>query len=503
MSEARGRPPPFHPGTLLSRYYRVQALVRLSETRMYYLVDDDRPDQRTRRCWHCGDEDTPRTETACGACGLPFPDRTQFLLSVRWQRDGYQAYVDYYEKGLVHPGILTPEDVFHHEGLLCTVVPYHNEALMLDEGAPFSMERVLHLAQRFAGLTAFLHHHGVALGGIDRSSFLLRPDEDRVFLFDPNISMASDGPIPDNLRGQEARQISEWLGDYVPVNQHGLATFLLDATEGKHDSPMDYGRAVETLYEELTPTPVPAGLAALTDVGLCRLLNEDNWGWTELDEGAHLYVVADGMGGHEAGEVASSLATETLCKSARRRFDEAPAIAEEALENLLDEAFQEANNTVKQTAEDAGTDMGTTLVTALVRGRLALIANVGDSRAYLLRDGVLYQVSRDHSLVARMVDQGRITPEEARNHPHSNILLRTVGTERNVEIDIFRVDLEPGDRIMLCSDGLWGEVPDEEIEQIMNHYADARICARELLRAAHRGGGRDNITVVTVGVEEG
>jgi protein phosphatase len=131
---------------------------------------------------------------------------------------------------------------------------------------------------------------------------------------------------------------------------------------------------------------------------------------------------------------------------------------------------------------------------------VALCANVGDSRAYLIRGGQLHQISRDHSLVQRMVEQNRLTPSEARNHPHSNILLRTVGTERNVEIDIFRVELEQGDRLLLCSDGLWGEVEDAEIESILNQSDNNRLVARELIRAAHHGGGKDNISVVIVNV---
>jgi protein phosphatase len=168
---------------------------------------------------------------------------------------------------------------------------------------------------------------------------------------------------------------------------------------------------------------------------------------------------------------------------------------------LLDEAFQVANNTIKDQAEEKGTDMGTTLVSMLVhQGRQAFVANVGDSRAYLLRKQALHQVSRDHSLVAKMVERGRITAEEARHHPHSNILLRTVGTERDVDIDIFRVELEPGDRVLLCTDGLWGEVEDRDLEMILNTYTDPRIAARELVRAAYQGGGKDNITLLVMQV---
>ena len=126
------------------------------------------------------------------------------------------------------------------------------------------------------------------------------------------------------------------------------------------------------------------------------------------------------------------------------------------------------------------------------------MANVGDSRGYLLRNGVLHQITKDHSLVQKMVERGRITPEEARHHPHSNILLRTVGTERDIDIDIFRIELEAGDRVLMCSDGLWGEVEDRDMETILNTYSDPRIASRELVRAAHHGGGKDNVTLMIV-----
>jgi protein phosphatase len=145
--------------------------------------------------------------------------------------------------------------------------------------------------------------------------------------------------------------------------------------------------------------------------------------------------------------------------------------------------------------------MGTTMVaTLLYQDRLAYVANVGDSRAYLLRNGVLHQITRDHSIVARMVEQGKLKPEEARFHPLSNYLWRTVGSDRNVDIDIFSVEVEPGDKIMMCSDGLWGEADDEEIESVLNHYDDTRVACRELIRAAHHGGGKDNITVLIITV---
>ena len=130
----------------------------------------------------------------------------------------------------------------------------------------------------------------------------------------------------------------------------------------------------------------------------------------------------------------------------------------------------------------------------------AIIANVGDSRAYILRSNKLSQVSVDHSLVQRMVEQGQLTPDEARHHPHSNILMRTVGTEKDVPVDTFRVRLQQQDLILLCSDGLWGETEDFDMQEVMNQPIDLREIAVDLTVLAHSGGGKDNVSLVLVRV---
>lgn len=492
------RPPPFPPGMQLSAWYRVEALVRLSEGRMFYLLTDDRPDQVRRRCWDCG-KASSRRSTNCEHCGHLFPPIQRFLMSVRWNRKAYDPYLAFYEKKLRHPGLLGADDVFLHEGLLCSIVRYQNETLMLDEGAPLSVERVLGLAQRCAGLLAFLHANGVGLEVLSEANFVYRREEDTFLLFDPNVALAAEGRMPDHLRGEELRYLGAMLKRFSPVNGRAVRDFMESVEKGAYDSPLGFGQAVMERFDAFPRTPPPRGVAGMSDVGLARVLNEDCWAWVELGQGAHLYVVADGMGGHEAGEVASAVATETLCRVASELYERRRPPDHEGLERLLGEAVRVANNAVKDLAEARRNDMGTTLVTALVARDQAVFANVGDSRAYLLRDRRLRQVTRDHSLVAKMVEQRRITAEEARHHPNSNILLRTVGTERDVEVDTFREVLEPGDQLLLCSDGLWGEVDDPELATIVRRFNDPRACARELIRAAHHGGGRDNVTVVLVG----
>lgn len=470
--------------------------MRLAEGRMFYLVTDNRPDKKTRKCWDCGDLDTARTEKQCRSCGAPFKDR-RFLMSERWETALFEPYERFYAKGLQHPGLALPVDVFRLGEVQLSLVPYNGEGLMIDEASPLPNQRVLDLGQRVAGTLAFLHVNGVRLRALTRANLLISPDNS-VRLFDLDVEYAGDQPITNGMRGAELVSFGELLRRYCDVEADALGEFMRSAEAGSFTSPASFGRAAEQRYDSVASLSYKPLLGAMSDVGLTRQGNEDNWGWRKLSDRASLFVVADGMGGHDGGEVASQLAVSTICSVAREReATVAPGL--DAVENLLDEAFQTANNTIKDHAEEKGTDMGTTLVTVLLLdNKIAFVANVGDSRCYLIRANSLHQVSKDHSLVAKMVEKGRITAEEARHHPHSNILLRTVGTERDVDIDIFRVEVETGDRFLMCTDGLWGEVEDRDIESIVNQYPDPRIAARELVRAAHHGGGKDNVTLMIV-----
>jgi protein phosphatase len=444
--------------------------------------------------------DTPRTQSSCDSCGSPFKDR-RFLVSSRWVSSGFEAFEKFFALRLEHPGIAAPVDVFRHENQLISVLPYNGEGLMVDEASPLSNARVLDLAQRVAGSLAFLHVNGVSPQHVTLANLLISPDNS-VRLFDLDIEAVVGSAIDNGLRATALPSVGRILRRYCNVEADDLALFMQSVEDGALDAPASFGRAVEERFDDWSDQVYHPSIGAMSDVGLTRQLNEDNWGWRKLSPRSILYVVADGMGGHDGGEVASELAIVTICSVAKAREGQAPP-GLDAVENLLDEAFQAANNTIKDQAEEKGNDMGTTLVSMLVlESRIAFLANVGDSRAYLLRDQSLHQITRDHSLVAKMVERGRITAEEARNHPHSNILLRTVGTERDVDIDIFRVELEAGDKVLMCSDGLWGEVEDRDMESILTTYPDPRIASRELVRAAHHGGGKDNVTLLVVQVPE-
>jgi PPM family protein phosphatase len=225
---------------------------------------------------------------------------------------------------------------------------------------------------------------------------------------------------------------------------------------------------------------------ALSDIGLHRKTNED----TYVVE-PPLYAVCDGMGGANAGEVASALAAETLA-------------AEVARGTPLLEAAQAANVAVYQRAHDSAehSGMGTTLTAFVLDGATARFAHIGDSRAYLLRDGELHQVTDDHSLVGEMMRDGRLTAEEAAVHPHRSILSRALGTEPQARIDEYSEELLPGDVLLLCSDGLCGPVPRDAITLALTRD-DPQAAAHRLILEARKQGGPDNITAVVVRVDEG
>lgn len=225
-----------------------------------------------------------------------------------------------------------------------------------------------------------------------------------------------------------------------------------------------------------------------TDIGCVREHNEDS-----LIVTPPLFVVADGMGGHAAGEIASEIAVQTIAELAPSHPD-GEALAEAV--NLANEEI------IKAADEGRGRmGMGTTCTAAMLEGERLIVAQVGDSRAYLLHEGRLQQITRDHSLMADMIEAGHLTPEEARIHPNRSVITRALGSTANAAPDVYELNVETGDRLLLCSDGLSSMIWDDEIEQIMLTSPDPQRCASNLVSAALDAGGYDNVTVIVVDVE--
>jgi len=252
---------------------------------------------------------------------------------------------------------------------------------------------------------------------------------------------------------------------------------------------------------------LPPGLtvAKTSDIGQARERNEDTFlvidSTLQDDEGLMplgLCIVADGMGGHHKGEIASSLAARVAASHLIQDIL-LPFLASQEqnsrlrpINEALIEAVEAANVAVYEQVPEAGT----TLTVALIFGHKAYLAHVGDTRAYIFNQGTLHQITQDHSLVARLVELGQATPEEALTHAHRNVLYRAVGQAGSLEVDNYMQPLPVGSSLLLCSDGLWGMVSDEDIADVLMHALTPQKALERLIKMANQNGGDDNITAI-------
>jgi serine/threonine protein phosphatase PrpC len=238
-------------------------------------------------------------------------------------------------------------------------------------------------------------------------------------------------------------------------------------------------------------------VGARSDVGMIRSGNEDNF-FAEADDRRGVFVVADGMGGHAAGEVASEMAVQIVS----RNLLTLTTVIEPASHEKLAQAMRDANRAIydRMLAEVDKQGMGTTASVLVLSDNQFLIGQIGDSRIYLLRDGALSQLTKDHSYVQEQVDAGLLTPEQARYHPYSNVITRCVGASESVEADIYSGEMRPGDVFLLASDGLTGMVDDRRLQQMLLARSGPGRIVDALIAEANGRGGLDNITAIVIQV---
>lgn len=236
---------------------------------------------------------------------------------------------------------------------------------------------------------------------------------------------------------------------------------------------------------------------AVTDIGQKRQMNQDYIYCTENSVGSfpNLFIVADGMGGHKAGDYASRTCVDCVVESIRESQRKTPI-------SILEEAINYANRQVlldsKANSEYEG--MGTTLVAAVIIDEVLYVANIGDSRLYVINDEGIRQVTQDHSLVEEMIRNGEIERREARLHPNKNIITRALGTSEEVAADYFEVELKKDDIILLCSDGLSNMIEDEDIMYVVRRYSQIETAGDKLIEKANACGGKDNISIILIRV---
>jgi serine/threonine protein phosphatase PrpC len=484
-----------------------------------------------RRCLQCGYEENSIERNACLNCGAALNEALPYYphYQVKETDDPTRLSVESQLTGLAHPAALLPrgtldETPFGAAPRHYLVGPDAPRWLAATARVPQKVTDVMAWSEQLAEGLAYLHQNDVTMGVIDAWRVALDGPQARWVDFSLCEFVTEDdraARFAADVMGLAAVMYYLLTGqrDYTPQQMETLpspvvALFDYALNLHKFTNAQMFAEAIQaTSVEVRRPSSMDLRVGRWSDVGRSRQLNEDSLLTLELarirrsiSEPLGLYVVADGMGGHAAGDVASALVVDTLARK---------AVSELWMDYLVDSgsapdvsawlklAVQEANQAVFGRRRASTNDMGTTMVAAIVccaKGT-ATIAHVGDSRAYVINKDEIRQVTSDHSLVQRLVQLGQLTPQEARTHPQRNVIYKNLGDKPRIEPDITEISLGPEDRLLLCSDGLSGMITDDVIQQIVISASSPQEACRQLVIAANEAGGEDNISVIVVHLE--
>lgn len=492
-------PVPLTRGTALGQHLRIMRLVRVVEGRQLYLANNIDPLWAHKKCWNCGNRYNPNVAQACSYCGTPLREQ-RFLASVR-NSPGKGSWESWLKLRIEHPAISSAVAAFYRSGLPVTVFPYYGESLLIDQPGPLPGPVLVPILHRLAVALGTIHEAGVWLAPFSLEHVVIMPDrsprftdlEAREVLGASALARHPERPILADVR--HLCELFLRLADPVDLD---LVRFLRSGAEGHHGPPKRLCAAIEQFFPKLVSAVDEPNHAGLSDVGLARAVNEDAWGWRRLDGNATAYVVADGLGGHDRGGEASRTAVDKVLVSLEQSLKNGTT-GEEALKKALTNAVIAANQALLQLNDRYGSKMGCTVaVLLLVAGGHAFVAHAGDTRVYLRRGPTLRRVTEDHSLVQAMVERGKVSPTEARLHPKANVLLNFLGQETDVDIDVEVIRTLRGDRWLICTDGLWGELADQEIRWELDNWSEPRRCVQKLVQSAIDVGGKDNVTVMVI-----
>jgi serine/threonine protein phosphatase PrpC len=524
VSEPVVQPPtglqPRSEGSLFGDRFRYQSLLAESEHEIRYSVTEISQSElppvricsnKDCRTIHCPVDQ--EVEKFCTQCGHPLEDNSPILLLCESDDDRYGYIHHVLEMHLVHPNIHPPVATFQEETPLgtryCLVVPNST-----DLPAQADISDVLEWGSQLGRSLDYLQAKGFVLGEeFDLTGIGL--DEDKAVWRDFNkvriLPMLTDREKVNNLRNLALALYTLMTGKtdyrpdpYLPAALNDLFEKALVA-EG-FTSGADLIEGIEqarSAGEKRLVLDYQVGRRS--HAGKMRTNNEDSLLSMELSsihngtiEPCGLFVVADGLGGHTAGELASELAITSIAQKAPADIVSLRNPTYEKHEDWLNQMIQQANQAVYDARQKAGNDMGSTLAMCLLIGTQVYLANVGDSRIYLVNRQSIKQLTTDHTLVQHMITEGQLAVEEARYHPQRNVIYRSLGEKPSVEADCISQQLFPHDQLLLCSDGLSSLLEDEQIYEIILKARSPQEACDQLVEAANASGGDDNISVILI-----
>ncbi len=507
---------PLPEGAIVGSYVVVRQYQQSSPEQHLYQVRSEKP---LLICSQCGSKGNSADKKFCTQCGSDLhneqPTYPNYLLTEALKPQIIGGAYKMTKLPIHVAGVRLPLASLQH--------PVHNQEryyLVSDlTGLPLSKQKlpvkpsqVVKWGATLAYALAELQRHNICWPQLTPQHFMV--EREQVY-FAGFTDATQNGASPANV--SQLAAILNWL--LTGKNKHTLHPNLSDNLNGMLKRAMtraapvsasDLAAAFEQEGGGHRPMNVKLQMGKITDVGIVRQLNEDNM-WTlqtTYNDRSHkrpigIYVVADGMGGHEGGEVASQMTVDRIGQLASQQLLSKMAGGQTAVdyENWLKQAIQAANKEVYEMAKASYNDMGTTVVAAVVVNNEVYIGHAGDSRAYRINANGIKQLTTDHSLVERLVATGQIRREEARHHPQGNVVYRTIGDKPKIEVDTMYTRLAVDDCLLLCSDGLTGMVTDDHIQKTVRESTSPQSACDALIHAANAAGGTDNITAVIVKVE--
>ncbi len=507
-------------GSLFAGRFRYDALLYQDEHEVDYAVTETNqpPAQVVRICSNpnCRTIHAPTNvedEKFCTQCGTLFETYSPLLVLKEADEDRFASLAPIIEMQLAHPGLHPPILLFD-EGVngakrYCLVTPFSQEL----PSAPNPAQLLEWGCQLAAGLD-YLHSRSLVFGEeLPASPFGLLESRAVWRNFNPirQLTLLTDRELINDFR-LLALNMYSWITGRTAYNVDSSFSLAFNeffqralTGEGFASGEEFIGVIEGVLKKGLSPFSLEYRVAQRSDIGKVRSCNEDsllsltlNYVLPGASEPLGFYAIADGMGGHATGDVASSLAIQILRQKAATDLVALPTLAADERAVWLAAVIQEASNLIYTSRQAAGNDMGSTLACALLVGSQAYLAHLGDSRIYLLRGDSLQQLTSDHSLVQHLLDSGQISAEEARTHPQRNVIYRSLGDKPMVDAESSRHNLLPGDTLLLCSDGLNSLLTDAAIQQIIQQAGSPQVACRQLVEAANQAGGDDNVSVILV-----